>query len=290
MAFLLQCARRFNGCSPWHQIKPSIAKRAARLIDTTQGPQIYDNVMNRYRMKLDLSVDFQLHIYMNASNQPTLQLLKGILKPGDRFIDAGANVGLFTLAGAGLVGPSGKVWAFEPQPGALEFLTKNVELNALNQVEVVPHGVWHEDGQATLHLFEGDEIDLPSLTGNKPGRAVTKEVTIRTVKMDDVVTEPVKAIKMDVEGAELSALKGSERLLFGDKPPHLFLELNEEMATGFGYKTIDILDFILKKRPDYQIFQLKTRRVIPSSYDKICTILREHPEKSLNVYLKPKAG
>src|SRR3954451_23352760 len=77
-----------------------------------------------------------------------------VLGPGDIALDGGANIGLYSMLFGRLVGASGRVIAFEPDPVNSGRLRANLELNALEYVEVEELALWREQGAVTLHRFD----------------------------------------------------------------------------------------------------------------------------------------
>ena len=151
MNLLIEAIRWLNYRFPWHQLKPSLAKRVRRWLDVTPGRMIYKGVQGNLRMRLDLSLDFERDIYLNTSNMAMVSVFRKLLSPGDVVVDGGANLGFLSLVAWQCVGSSGKVYAFEPQPGALELLTDNIQLNRADNIVVMPQALWHEKGTSKLY-------------------------------------------------------------------------------------------------------------------------------------------
>ena len=89
------------------------------------------------RLLLDPQEDtYQSQISESGTYEPgTLNLMSEVLRPGDTFVDVGANLGLMTVHGSSLVGSKGKVFAFEPSPTVYKRLTQNLELNSCKNVQ-----------------------------------------------------------------------------------------------------------------------------------------------------------
>ncbi|MEY2517755.1 MAG: hypothetical protein QOJ89_5113, partial [bacterium] len=81
---------------------------------------------------------------------PVQEALRRLLAPGDVYYDIGANVGFFTLVGARLVGPAGRVVAFEPVPWCARAVAHNIEINGFEHAEIRAEAVGAEDGSARL--------------------------------------------------------------------------------------------------------------------------------------------
>jgi len=135
-------------------------------------------------------------------------------------VDVGANVGIFTIAMGHVVGPQGRVLAFEPLANNVARLQRNIALNGLENVSVYACAVGECDGETPLHL--ADDPAFASTTAVKGKRGVGRATIVPLVKLDRIWREAgtpcVAAMKLDVEGGELSVLKGSEELLRRCRP------------------------------------------------------------------------
>ncbi len=106
----------------------------------------------------------QLLLYYCGTFEPhCLAILHQYVKPGDTFIDVGANIGLFTVEGALAVGPSGRVLSIEAAPTHAASVRKTCLINKFGNVEFFPVAVVEEDGQATLTLPRGTNLGMFTL-------------------------------------------------------------------------------------------------------------------------------
>jgi FkbM family methyltransferase len=167
--------------------------------------------------------------------------LRDIVRPGDTFFDVGANVGFFTILGARLVGPTGSVVAFEPQPETREALLGNVALNGFSNVVVDPRAISNSSGTAVL-----DWRNLPTARLVRDSQHGTgRSVSVSTTSIDDFLAEypslAPRVVKIDVEGHEIAVLQGMKRTL-ADHAPVLLCEMhrtNRELASelaAVGYR------------------------------------------------------
>ncbi|MET0622614.1 MAG: FkbM family methyltransferase [Pyrinomonadaceae bacterium] len=137
-------------------------------------------------------------------------------REGDVVIDGGAFIGDTGLYFAARVGPEGKVYAFEFEERGLEILGKNLALNPhlSDRIRVVPHAMWCESDRPL-----GYEPNGPATT---VALRESGEASVTTLSIDDLVKGEglvkVDFVKMDIEGAELSALKGAEATLRAFRP------------------------------------------------------------------------
>jgi len=134
------------------------------------------------------------------------------LKPGSVFYDVGANAGFYSLL-AGRIINLGKAYAFEPLPRNVRYLRRHLELNRIRNVEVIELAVSDSVGRA---LF--DELGDSAM-----GRLAQEgKLCVRTATLDSLVREegisPPNVIKMDIEGAELRALRGASESIQRYRP------------------------------------------------------------------------
>ena len=161
-------------------------------------------------------------------------LFNRYLCPGDKVLDIGAAAGYYTLLAARLVGPTGRVIAFEPDSRNLKFLRGHVEQNRLTQVTVLPLALADETGTAR---FGGG-------TGTGTGRLCgdgSDEVQVR--RLDDVAAEMKlrpRHLKIDVEGAEMAVLRGGEHLIRECRPT-IFLSTHEKILPGIQAECCQLL-------------------------------------------------
>jgi FkbM family methyltransferase len=165
--------------------------------------------------------------------EPELRQLQRLLSPGDVFIDVGANVGLYALKAARLVGPTGRVLALEPGAEAYGHLTSNLALNDFAWVEALKVAASDRAGEAVLHHVPlGNDPQAFSLIAND--RAEEGE-TVETVTLDSLVErcglDRIDLVKIDVEGAEPMVIAGARRTLATFRPAVIF-ECNAHINAG----------------------------------------------------------
>src|SRR5690606_34921798 len=126
----------YNHASAWHQHKASLAKRAARFLPRPQagGRTRITGVFGDLSLELDPANDYERNVALNAYEPVVVSIMRRVLRPGDTFIDGGANLGILTLIGSRLVGPSGRVYAFEPQAAAAERVRAHLTMNGITNV------------------------------------------------------------------------------------------------------------------------------------------------------------
>src|SRR5262249_121557 len=151
--------------------------------------------------------------------------LEAFLRPGDIFVDVGANIGLFTVLGAQLVGKNGEVHSFEPYPPTFARLQENVALNGLGNVRCNRMGLSGTKGEADRTVSTDGFDAWNSLGRPYMGTALaTKKVQVTT--WDDYaqthgLVGSVSLMKIDVEGWEAHVLEGGTNVLAREDAPTL---------------------------------------------------------------------
>jgi FkbM family methyltransferase len=157
----------------------------------------------------------------------TLQQFVG---KGERVVDIGANLGLCTLQMATLVGPTGEVMAFEPNPDMVALLTRSIEFNRVVNVKVHACALGPSEGVA--------DLGVPSTHAGKASLVVSAGGDVRSVSvpvrsLDSIIQNDGRRlgfVKMDVEGFEDQVLRGAVVLLERCPPEAWIFELHEMPA------------------------------------------------------------
>jgi FkbM family methyltransferase len=153
--------------------------------------------------------------------------LRACLRPGDVFVDVGANKGDFSLLAARVMGATGRVIAVEPEDANAQWIERSVARNKYRNVEVARVALADASGEATLYL--GEKSGWHSLVSTD-GVATTGEVTVPTQTLDELLAERgverVDVIKIDVEGAEERVFAGASRTFAGTHPMTLLLDVH----------------------------------------------------------------
>jgi FkbM family methyltransferase len=158
------------------------------------------------------------------------RLFARTVRPGQVVYDIGANVGFYTLLASVLVGPTGRVLAFEPLPRNVAYLRTHVELNHCHNTTVVTAAVSDTMGTAR---FDG------SGDGSMAHLATDGAIAVETVTLDNVVfaqgEPPPHVIKIDVEGAEMAVLRGGQQTIETYRPT-IFLALHGPELQRYCYE------------------------------------------------------
>jgi FkbM family methyltransferase len=160
---------------------------------------------------------------------PVARFLHDRVGPGAVCLSVGANLGVYPLQFAHWSGPTGKVFAFEPNPQTAAVLRRHVALNGLDdRVRVIERAVAECPGQATFHAAGVDGMSRlgapnPELTG------LTRAITVPVDSLDRFCADEgigPDALMIDVEGFEVSVLRGAKDLFRGRPPKVAVVELH----------------------------------------------------------------
>lgn len=160
------------------------------------------------------------------------------VRAGDVVLDIGANLGAYTLAFGQWVGPSGRVYAFEPAPDARAGLERHVSLNALDdRIVIRPEAVSAAPG--TARFLASGASGSNRIAPGDPGGDVVATTSV------DAFCAPLglkpDVIKIDVEGAELDVLKGARATIASAGPGlRLYVEMHPGLWPGLGLARRDI--------------------------------------------------
>lgn len=133
-------------------------------------------------------------------------LLAARLKPGDTFVDIGANAGIYSLTAAKAVGSNGRVLAIEPNPDLVTRIKYNMEINGfLPQLRVENSCVSDKTGTVSL-VFDNDNLGGSSIVAERSSRKIDVPAKPLTEILHEHGIRHINALKIDIEGAEDKAL------------------------------------------------------------------------------------
>jgi FkbM family methyltransferase len=187
----------------------------------------------------------RLICYFGTKFDPIFDFLKTYLQEGMAFVDVGANIGSHAINAARLVGRTGSVFAFEADPDTYHLLADNIKTNSLRNIVLKQTCV--SDHVGTLSFYKHKDSAKSSIVD----RGEKLSVTLPSDTLDNLIPAGTKIdiLKVDVEGAELSVLRGG-RSVFSDqrRPSVVIIEVFDvrdntdksdgirEVLEGYGYK------------------------------------------------------
>lgn len=183
------------------------------------------------------------------------ELVRTILRPGAVFVDVGAHVGYYTLLASGLVGQSGAVYAFEPNPHSFALLRKNMADNHAMNVFLYPRAVYERNETVQLLCDRSPASSTIMSTGSR------RSVTVEAITLDSVLGDnKVDLIKMDVEGAEVHALRGMRKIIRNNPQLQIIAEVCPGLLRKQGTSLEKYIDAIAE---DFDLWIIHKDRLEP---------------------------
>jgi FkbM family methyltransferase len=184
----------------------------------------------------------------------TVWFTRALLKPGDTCVDAGANTGHYTFLCASVIGSTGRVFAFEPNPEFAILLRQSV---ALNHVESIVHlstdALWSASNETKAFYLSIEPTNSGTSSLMEHGLFLSPEhqIRVQTIRFDDFAErariEQFRLVKIDVERAEDHLLEGAKRTLRAHKVDYLIVEMYsggraQTLLQSAGYEGYFITD------------------------------------------------
>ena len=224
-----------------------------------------------------------MDIRSGSWREPEIDLLPFAVKKGETAFDIGANFGLYSYHLSSIIG-DGKIYAFEPVPSTFKGLKVVGKLLRFHNVELIEKGCSDENGQISFNVpvqqsgaFSSGQAYIGARNDEHSGDAQfkvgnfqtsyteqirwseTREITCEVVALDKYLpaVQNLSLIKIDVEGAELLAFRGAEKLI-SEHLPTVICEINPWFLKGFGINLNELTDFFFDK--DYQLYFYRTEK------------------------------
>ncbi|MEO6444240.1 MAG: FkbM family methyltransferase [Gemmatimonadaceae bacterium] len=194
----------------------------------------------------------------------TSNFIGSVLQPGDTFVDIGAHVGYFSMLASALVGPSGRVFSFEPERSNYEHLLEHIEVNGATNVFPMHMAVGATTSIADFFVnSDNDGGHALWEVGRHPFNERTREApTTRKVyvtSLDQLFAgrdmSALKAIKIDAEGAEFSILVGARETLRARPIPFIIAEINRFGLESMGASERHVRGFMQDLGYETYLFQ-----------------------------------
>jgi FkbM family methyltransferase len=224
-------------------------------------------IQSKVHMRLYFQSDLSKLVYCEDFEKQERQFLNAFLRPGDTFVDIGANIGLFALIAAARVGASGRVIAFEPTNETFGRLEENVALNHFNNVSCHCVAVSDKPGEMPFSVSHNGFDDYNSFAPPIKGGSFTT-TSVQCTSWNDFATEhgligKVTMMKIDVEGWEEKVLQGGRCVFSRQDAPLLQVEFTDAASESAGTTCQNI--YRLLEELGYAVFSYDRRRnrIIP---------------------------
>jgi FkbM family methyltransferase len=219
--------------------------------------------------ELDLSQGIDFAIYLGGMfERSTAVALAKLIEPSSLVLDVGANIGAHTLHLANLVGPKGRVLAFEPTDFAFRKLRRNIDLNLslTSRVDAFRYFLTANDGAGVPKaIYSSWPLAVEAgLHAKHLGREMQTE-SAQARSLDSVLSESadrkVQLVKLDVDGFECEVLRGATSIL-RDARPIFVLELAPYVLEERGASLDQLLSYFIPN--GYHFYDERTQRRLPS--------------------------
>jgi len=178
----------------------------------------------------------------------TTSVFKALIKPKSTIVDLGAGFGYYTLLAAKLVDGEGRVYAFEPEPTRYRFLLWNIKVNNFTNISAINKAVTNKSGRASFFI-RGERSSLSGLQDYE------RKIEVETISLDDFFEgreHEIDLIKMDIEGAEMSALSGMKNILNINRHLVPITEFAPNLLEANGVDPREFIEELLKY--DFKIY------------------------------------
>jgi len=197
-------------------------------------------------------------VYCGCFDYEIRRLIENYLKPGDVFLDVGANMGYFTAVAANVVGPQGQVHSFEPAFQYADYIQELIDLNPAYKIYLNRYALGSSSSKATLYE---NKINTGghSLLKEYVGELIRDEYEVRVERLDAYLEKQclqrISLIKIDTEGYEFPILLGLESFLEStDRLPIIIAEISPNSFPMTGHTIGDFTDYV--RRYGYEIYAI----------------------------------
>jgi FkbM family methyltransferase len=225
-----------------------------RAVQRLRGRQSQDPGRDRARLYAYLGPDLALtqlvdghFIYVDPSDEQIAhhliargywedwidKAIASLVRPGDRVVDVGANLGYYTLRIAGMIGPAGRLDAFEANPRLAEIVARSVGFNGYDdRVRLHKAAAGDRCGELSFSISrrQGGSGHIAEAAADEGSARQT--ITVPCVRLDDVIEGPIDLLRMDAEGSEPLVLEGARTLLSRSPEIRICMEWANEMMSS----------------------------------------------------------
>lgn len=211
-----------------------------------------------------------------SKDQRVVNVFRTVLRNGDNVLDVGANIGRMSVLASRLIGNTGSVFAFEPSPKVITSLYRNLAINRCPNVTVFNLAIANGEGNITFHMPIGTNSAWGSIRDIGEDASISIEVPLRSLDNLDSLPDKVKLLKIDVEGADLSVIRGASALI-RTRRPVVILEFSPNWIRQLGDDPNWLKEFM--DMNDYYLYELK---------DEGLTAISQLPNQQTDILCLPE--
>ena len=247
----------------------------------TDHAEVFGNKLFLNKKGLALSIS-----HYGTYEKLEAKIMEEKIKVGNITVDVGANIGLHTLNMARIVGNTGRVFAFEPDPSNFEILRKNVKINNYQNIILEQKACADKYGRTTLYQSDhpGMHRVFPQ-TKQAKGQVQVELTSLDKYFIDSNLADKINFIKIDVEGLEFSVLKGMKNILKNNKKIKILFENMQINTIQAGFTPIKVLNYLTSY--DFKLFCLddSTKKLLHVSNNEEILKLCVTPNNYISINL-----
>lgn len=195
-------------------------------------------------------------------------LMTHLVKPGDTFVDVGANIGYFSILAGRLTGENGQVIAFEPERENFSLLEYNIKLNNLDHVTAAQLALSSESGTADLYLNKNNLGDHQLFPSKNDSTRTTSKITLALGDDQLADIKQIDFLKVDTQGSEYHVLKGLSSVIARSLPEMiLLLEYTPNALRDAGIAPLTLLELLTDW--NFNFYILTNSRLAPISHSQL---------------------
>jgi len=194
--------------------------------------------VKKFGYKLFLDPDDQL--MLSVKEYPIHPILKKIIKTGDAVIDVGANIGVLTLYFRQLIGDTGKLYSFEPDPISFSILEKNIVQNSLKNIIIENKAVSNKNGSIGFEVSE-------YITGGRIKENDNDVLKVECVTLDSYFSKKsikIDFVKIDTERFDWTVLEGMKNMIKSNPEIKIMIEFHSRLLNESGITPREFLKII----------------------------------------------
>lgn len=217
------------------------------------------------------------------------QVFSSLLQKGMVVVDIGAQIGYYTVLAATQIGPSGKVFAFEPEPQHFRLLCKNSSANGLTNVFPQEKALLDQTGTHDFFLA----AECLGRHGIYKNHDSVEKIEVETTTLDEFFSnrpEKVQLIKLDAEGAEPLIIKGMKQMISESKDLVLFTEFFPPNLQAGGHSPEGYLDELVRFGFNLHLLDENRRSIRRLEVGQLLEVCRAQPELVRNLLCTKRQG
>jgi FkbM family methyltransferase len=272
--------------------KTRLADLLGRLTLTFKGSRGTFPLASGETVTIDLGDRIQRLMWGGAYEPHVRKCFAALLRPGDTFVDVGAHIGFFSMIASSLVGPSGKVYAFEANSTLFQTLRSNAAQFPWMVASL--RAVCDKSGSVAFsNPQQAGESGWGKLASvRNEGHIESVEAVSLDEWHDNLRFPPIRLIKIDAEGSEPFILEGARRVIANSRP-YLIIELNDELLREVGRTREGVTDSL--REQGYRIFAIRldgldeSSELIDPLFAEILCVPSDRLEETIRVLPRSRA-